>query len=500
MQKKRLPIILLLTVMFGSHIGCSGQHEKNPENKVDRQPAVAGQFYSDNPTELRSMIEGFYAQVKSKPEKNIAAVISPHAGYVFSGPIAAEAYAQIDPDREFDNVFVLASSHQHYFMGASIYNLGDYVTPLGKVPVNIDLANNLIEENPVFQFHPDADKREHSLEVQIPFLQVRLNKPFKLVPIILGTQSPESCEKIAEALLPFFNEKNLFVVSSDFSHYPSYEDAKEADQATCDAITSGDPGTFLDFLKKYKKKDIPNLATNCCGWTSVTTLLYMTSEAGDYQYEPVAYINSGDSRYGDRHQVVGYWAIAVKRTQEFVFTDAEQKELLEIARQTIESWIGDHKVPKIDATDFSDNLMMHAGAFVTLHKNGALRGCIGRFTADIPLYRVIQEMAIAAATEDPRFPQVSENEIKDLNLEISVLSPMRKMESIEELELGKHGIYIKKGFSGGTFLPQVATETGWNKEEFLGHCSRDKAGLGWDGWKTSDVFVYEAFVFGEKKD
>ena len=506
--------------MFGSQLGCSGQHEKKPENKVDRQPAVAGQFYSNNPTELRSMIEGFFAQVKSQPDKNIAAVISPHAGYVFSGPIAAEAYAQIDPDREFDNVFVFASSHQHYFMGASIYNLGDYVTPLGKVPVNLELANKLIEEYPVFEFHPDADKREHSLEVQIPFLQVRLKKPFKLIPIILGTQSPESCEKIAGALLPFFNEKNLFVVSSDFSHYPSYEDAREADQATCDAIVGGDPATFLAFLKSYKKKNVPNLATNCCGWTSVTTLMYLTSKAGNYEYEPVSYTNSGDSRYGDKHQVVGYWAIAVKRTklpgdknspnkpsepatidpktQEFSFSPGEQQELLSIARNTIVSWIEDHRVPKVDATGFSENLTMHAGAFVTLHKNGALRGCIGRFSADIPLYRVIQEMAIAAATEDPRFPEVSEKEIKDLDIEISVLSPMRKIESIDELELGKHGIYIKKGFAGGTFLPQVATETGWNKEEFLGHCSRDKAGLGWDGWKSADVFVYEAFVFGEK--
>jgi AmmeMemoRadiSam system protein A len=142
---------------------------------------------------------------------------------------------------------------------------------------------------------------------------------------------------------------------------------------------------------------------------------------------------------------------------------------------------------------------MKAGAFVTLKENGELRGCIGRFTADIPLYQVIEEMAISSSTQDNRFLPVTAKEIDKLEIEISVLSPMKKISSIDEIVMGKHGIYIKKGWYSGTFLPQVATETGWSREEFLGHCARDKAGIGWDGWKDAEIYTYEACVFSENE-
>ena len=157
----------------------------------------------------------------------------------------------------------------------------------------------------------------------------------------------------------------------------------------------------------------------------------------------------------------------------------------------------ERKVPDVDVSKLSDNVKTNCGVFVTLHKHGELRGCIGRFEPTEPLYKVVQQMAVAASTEDYRFQPVESNEIKDLDLEISVLTPMRKINSIDEIVLGKHGIYIKKGTRGGTFLPQVAKETGWTKEEFLGHCAQDKAGIGWDGWKTADIFIYEALVFSE---
>jgi hypothetical protein len=277
----------------------------------------------------------------------------------------------------------------------------------------------------------------------------------------------------------------------------------KADKATCDTILSGDPDKLLGFLDNYKKKKVPNLATNLCGWTSVITLLYMLSGDQDYSLHPVEYLNSGDSKYGDKDQVVGYWSIAVtkngaKQTSSFVFSDEEKTTLLKIARKTVEVYVTTRKRPAIDTTGFSDNLKLHAGAFVTLKEKGELRGCIGRFTADVPLYQVVQEMAIASSTEDTRFMPVTPSEIPKLEIEISVLSPMKRIHSADEIVLGKHGIYMKKGWSSGTFLPQVATETGWTKEEFLGHCSRDKAGIGWDGWKSAELYTYEALVFSEK--
>ena len=216
-------------------------------------------------------------------------------------------------------------------------------------------------------------------------------------------------------------------------------------------------------------------------------------------------MNSGDSRYGDHAQCVGYWAIAisrnagaaVKNTSAFSFTKEEEKTLLGIARNTIVVYINQHKTPEVDDKNFSSNLKLHAGAFVTLKEKGELRGCIGRFTADIPLWQVVQQMAISSATQDSRFTPVTAREIDKLEIEISVLSPMKRIYSADEIVLGKHGIYIKKGYYSGTFLPQVATETGWSREEFLGHCARDKAGLGWDGWKDAELYTYEALVFGE---
>lgn len=490
-----------LTSMF-SH---SGSSQEGP--KTDRSMAAAGRFYPANADSLKAQLASLFRYAKPRTAVNIQAVISPHAGYVFSGGVAASAFNQIDPDKTYDNIFIIGSSHQASFMGASVYNKGDYLTPLGKVPVNLQLANELIKASPVFSFVREADLGEHSLEVQVPFLQYHMKKAFRIVPIVIGSQSKESCQKIAQALKPYFNEKNLFVISTDFSHYPKYEEAKSADKATCDAIIKNDPNALLSFLDDYEKKNIPNLATNLCGWTSVLTLLYITSGDAGIQYTPLYYQNSGDSKYGDHAQCVGYWAIAVshkavapaKGTQEFSFSEQDKKTLLSIARNTIVVYINERKIPEVDDKNFSPNLKMHAGAFVTLKENGELRGCIGRFTADIPLWKVVQQMAVASATEDSRFLPVTAREVPKLEIEISVLSPMKKICSADEIVLGKHGIYIKKGYASGTFLPQVATETGWNKEEFLGHCSRDKAGLSWDGWKTAEVYTYEACVFGEKE-
>jgi hypothetical protein len=156
-------------------------------------------------------------------------------------------------------------------------------------------------------------------------------------------------------------------------------------------------------------------------------------------------------------------------------------------------------MPEFNSKGYSATMITPCGAFVTLKEKGELRGCIGRFTSEEPLYQVIREMAVAAATQDTRFTPVTGSEIPGLEIEISVLSPMKKIHSIDEIILGKHGIYIKKGWASGTFLPQVATETGWTREEFLGHCSRDKAGIGWNGWKDADIFIYTAEVFAENE-
>jgi len=490
-------MLLLLSIHFWGN----GQSNSGKETSDDRKPCVAGRFYPSNPSELKNELADFFAKAKPKTEGNVLAIVTPHAGYVYSGQVAASAFNQIDANKKYERIFIIGSSHRAHFEGASIYNIGNYTSPLGTAKVDVQLAKKLIAENRVFTFNKDADLYEHSLEVQLPFLQYKMKTDFKIVPIILGTQSKTTIAKISEALKPYFNDKNLFIISSDFSHYPSYKNAVAVDKATADAIVLNSPEAFLDAIEKNDEKQIPNLQTSICGWTSMLTILNITQDLPGIKIIPVEYKNSGDVSIGDKSQVVGYWAMAITQNSGsengFNLSDEDKKTLLRIARHTIDKYINQGIVPEIDASGFSETLKTPAGAFVTLHENGDLRGCIGTFSPTKPLYLVVQEMAISASTKDYRFSKVTSSEIKKIDIEISVLTPMKKINSISEIKLGKHGIYIKKGMNGGTFLPQVATETGWSLDEFLGHCSRDKAGIGWDGWKDADIFIYEALVFEE---
>lgn len=488
-------------IFFGFGQGCKAQDEPGPG---DRQPAVAGRFYPGTEKELKKTLSGLFADAAGRMSGDVRAVVCPHAGYVYSGKVAAAGYNQIDPKRPYERVFIIASSHHAYYPGVSVYNAGNFVTPLGMVTVDTALATSLIRSHRLFSFEPEADRKEHSLEVQVPFLQYHLTHPFTLVPLVMGTQSAQECRKIAEVLKPYFNERNLFVISTDFAHYPTYNDAVTADKATCDAIVSRSPAALMKFLTDYEKKDIPNLSTNLCGWTSVLTLLYLLEGDPSMTIKPVQYMNSGDSDQGNRSQVVGYWSMVVtkegkrEKDETFAISDNEKMQLLMIARRTVEGYCRYRRIPESGFSGLSQGMTMRAGAFVTLREHGELRGCIGRFTSEKPLYELVQQMSVASSTEDPRFSPVREDELEDLEVEISVLSPMKKITSVEDFIPGKHGIYIKKGNRSGTFLPQVAGETGWSREELLGHCSRDKAGIGWDGWKEAELFIYEAVVFSEQ--
>ncbi len=179
----------------------------------------------------------------------------------------------------------------------------------------------------------------------------------------------------------------------------------------------------------------------------------------------------------------------------------EKKRLLLIARKALEEEIGSSLPHRLIAKDLPPALLQDGSAFVSLHtrKDNKLRGCIGRFNTYIPLYELVRELVVSSATKDYRFPAMKADELERVDIEISVLSPQKKISSIEEIELGRHGIYIKKDAQSGTFLPQVAAEQGWDLEEFLGYCSKHKAGLGWNGWKEADIYIFEAEIFSEKE-
>ncbi len=478
---------------------------------TDRQPFAAGKFYpADKETLTNDLSKLFEECVKPSSELKVRAIISPHAGYVFSGKIAASAFSAIDRDATYKNIFVIGSSHIMAFDGASVYDTGDYVTPLGNVNVNREIASRLKRENKLFDFPVTAHIREHSLEVQMPFIQYYFRNKIPVVPIIIAANNASTIKKLAEILKPWFTPDNLFVISSDFSHYPSYKTAIEVDRATAEAIISGSPRKFLDVLRKNEQTGDPGLVTSMCGWTSGLLLLYLAEGDTALEFRKVDYCNSGDSKYGDKDEVVGYNGIVLfekksdpqdpkQLSDEIKFTSSEKDQLIDLARSNIRSLLYDKKRVRVDAGKLPEVFRKPLGAFVTLKINGALRGCIGRFISSEPLYEVVLESSESSAFEDPRFSPLTKDELPETDIEITVLGPLKKINSIKEIVLGRHGIYITKDNHSGTMLPQVATENGWTLEQFLGYTSRDKAGIGWDGWKNADIYIYEGIVLEEKK-
>ncbi len=497
MRAHRLTLVsaLPLLLLAGS---CRAQ-----DPSIDRRPAVAGSFYPGTAGALKEELGALFSGAVPRSGGTVVALIAPHAGYVFSGGTAASAFNQVDPAAAFDNIFLLGPSHRVAFEGAAVYCSGDFLTPLGRVKVNRDLAKQLARESDVFTCREDVHAEEHSVEVELPFLQYHLKKDFRIVPVVIGSSSATTCRRIADALRPYFTPANLFVISSDFSHYPPYAEAVKVDRESADAILSNSPAKLLATVSANEARGVPGLATCMCGWSCILTLMDLTQGRDDLEYRDVQYRNSGDAAGASRDAVVGYHAITVSLRpppgQGFRLDAPSHRLLLELARSSIEHFLETGKTLEVHPEDFPAAVQRDGGAFVTLTKQGELRGCIGRFVSSEPLYRVVQQMAVAAATEDYRFPPVTRDEMRGLAVEVSVLSPMRRISSIDEIELGRHGIYLRKGGRSGTFLPQVARETGWTKEEFLGHCAAEKAGIGWDGWKDAEIYVYEADVFGEHR-
>ena len=472
---------------------CNGNVAKEP---IVRPATQANRFYTGDAKELSEEVDSFLAlHAKDRKYEHVAALIVPHAGYYFSGNVAAAAYQSIHYDVQYKRIFLLGPSHHEWYDGASVNTEYDYYsTPLGNVKVDVETAQKLIEADSVFSCQPKAHDREHCLEVQLPFLERRFGEVPPIVPIIISTNDFRKLQRIAEVLKPYMTEENLFVVSSDFSHYPKYEDACEVDARTGKAVETGDVERFIAQLEENARSGVRNLATSACGELAIATLMLMMQDGG-YEVKHLLYQNSGDIDNHDHSRVVGYHAFAVLRKSEFSLKDEEKRMLKDIALTSIKDSLDRKRIAQPTLNSQFSILNSRCGAFVSLHKQGRLRGCIGHFGEDVPLHEIVAEMARAAAFEDPRFMPVTREELDDIDIEISVLTPMRRIQSLDEFQLHKHGIYIKKGYRSGTFLPQVADEVNWTKEEFVGHCAQDKAGIGWDGWKDAELYVYEAIVF-----
>jgi hypothetical protein len=471
-----------------------------------RPAAVAGSFYPADPKALSAMIDGMMAQVSGPAVTDpIIAVVAPHAGYEYSGPVAAYTYAALK-GRKYARVVIIGPTHHVAFNYTSVYDGDAYATPLGNVKVDKAFARRLAEMSPTMSLSgeghdPTPEGGEHSIEVALPWLQKVLGS-FEIVPIVMGDQSYENSRALGAALAKLIKSEGnpgetLVVASSDLSHFHTYSDAEEIDHKTLNALQSWD---YFSMSRNFRSR-----VWEACGGAPIVAAMIYAERMGANQARVLRYANSGDV-IGDHQSVVGYSAdVFVKAPgtkaaeTPFSLSDRDKTELLALARHSVEHVVqtGTAFEPPASA---SAALNQERGAFVTLTNAGALRGCIGYTSAAKPLYLTVRDTAALAALHDSRFEPVSASELPHLEYEISVLSPLRRVHDVHQIRIGEDGLLMKNGDSEGLLLPQVPLEQNWDRQTFLEQTCR-KAGMDIHCWKdeNTDIFSFTAVVFGEHK-
>ncbi len=492
---------LLFSISF---FGSQSSLLEAADRKV-RTAGVAGSFYPADAAELTAMMDGYLAEADvPRIDGPILGVIAPHAGYQYSGPVAACTYAALKGHR-YARVVVIAPSHVEAFGFTSVYDGDAYSTPLGTVHVDTGFAKHLAGMKSSIRLSGcghalRGGEVEHAIEVQLPWLQ-RVLGEFTLVPVVMGDQSYESSRDLGVSLANLIAKDGdgatLIVASSDLSHFHPDNDAVKIDRKTLDAVQSWD---YLSMSRNFEER-----VWEACGGAPIVAAMITAEREGADQAMLLHYANSGDVT-GDRSPVVGYGAVAlVKAPQQhaiedtFSLSESEKDALIVLARTSVEHAIREQK-PYQPPAPSQPALNRESGAFVTLKEAGELRGCIGYPSASKPLYETIRDTAMLAAFSDQRFRPVSPDEVSKLEYEISVLSPLRRVGDVRQIEVGRHGLLVKNGRREGLLLPQVATEQHWDRVTFLEQTCV-KAGMSEQCWKQegTDIFCFTAEVFGEHR-
>jgi len=537
-----LTIIAFTTFLFSFNTWNNNTYEKSKE-KI-RPYLTTGAWYPNNPDSLNNMLDTFFTktEVKTLPGK-IVGLIAPHAGLAYSGQCAAKAYKQLEQLPQFDQVFLLGVSHHAGFYGAVISDFDFNSTPLGIIPVNTTITSQLAKEK-FFTLNSRIMQQEHSLENQLPFLQYILKKhkpgtqKIRIIPILFGHLEKKDFPEMASILKKYMNDQTLVIASTDFTHYGSTFDYTpfKNDAQVKENLTALDMGMIktiialnLEEFLNYKQKT----GITMCGLTPVGVLISLCQGQG-YNASLMDYYKSGD-RDNNYELSVSYASIIItqspnttqkKTTTPYPGTPLptpgpmvqdktlkpqpssinalgrnDRKTLLIIARETLTlHFAGKNTEPEELAKNIqlTPPLKENAGVFVTLRKQGELRGCIGNIIGFEPVWRGVRNNALKAAFEDPRFPALEEEEMGSIQIEISVMTPLQKIEDYKKIRLGTDGVVIRKGSYQAIFLPQVATETGWGLDDFLGHLC-NKAGLPGNAYKSEDMefFIFQAQVFTE---
>ncbi|MBU0509270.1 AmmeMemoRadiSam system protein B [bacterium] len=500
-------MLCIVSVLILLSSGCSARQT----SATVREPAVAGQFYPSDATALRLAIDRFMAEALPKRVDKPLAIIVPHAGYVYCGQIIADAFRQTEGE-SYDLIVILGTNHTiSGFHGVSVYTRGSFRTPLGDAAIDEKAADRLLEADRDFVFDPRVHAKEHSIEVEIPFVQT-LFPDAKILPIVIGSPDLELCTRLAEALTTILQDRRVLIVaSSDLSHYPQYEDARRVDKEMLKTVALLDAEAVLATIPVLMSQRVQGLFTCACGDGPILTAMIAAKKWGANRGTVISYANSGDALVGDYNRVVGYGAVVFTKDEAgadtsalqlqpeagstSVLTASDKSALLALARKSIEWQLTSQTLPL--PRGFGAGARIKEGAFVTLKKRGELRGCIGHMAEDTPLDRVVGRMALSAAFEDRRFRPVTASEMSEITVEISALTPMQPITDAGKIRIGTDGVVIRKEGRSAVYLPQVATEQNWSREEMLGHLC-EKAGLPGDAWKRDAQFlVFQAVVFSE---
>ncbi|MGD2178177.1 MAG: AmmeMemoRadiSam system protein B [Anaerolineae bacterium] len=471
-----------------------GHSTDTPTGRI-RSAAVAGSWYPRDPDQLGDIIDAMLGAIEPVGGAPTGLLV-PHAGYVYSGPVAAAGFRQLEQG-VYQVAVIIASDHQVPLSDPiSVWAEGGFETPLGVVPVDQGIAQALVDADPRITFDPAAHGGEHPIEIELPFLQ-RVCPDCRLVPVLMSDDSEKTVGALSEALLAVLPREGAVVIaSSDLSHYPSYENAQVVDGATLSAIETGDSAQVRDAIGDLMSRGVPNLATCACGQGPILVTMRVAHGLQADTVSILHYANSGDAPQGNRERVVGYGAVMFWRYEPPNLNGAQEEALLTLARSTLQTYLEERSIPDHDIDD--PTLTRRSAVFVTLRQQGELRGCMGHTRADLPLFEAVQQMAVQAATEDPRFPGLAREALDDVTIEVSVLSPFRRLTDVGQIEVGAHGLMVFKEGEQGLLLPQVPVEQGWDGQMYLHHLCL-KAGLAEGCWRDgAALYTFTAVVFGEE--
>jgi AmmeMemoRadiSam system protein B/AmmeMemoRadiSam system protein A len=491
-------------------LGCHGGGALRAGEEV-RPAAQAGRFYPAEATKLAAAVEGFLADAVPVRVPEPIALVVPHAGYVFSGQIAADGFRQA-ADRTYETIVVLGTNHTTPgFDKVGLTDVAGFHTPLGTLAVDTALVRALLAECRDCVLNREVHAQEHSIEVQLPFIQ-KLFPQATLLALVVGSEDVALAQRVGAALAKVVaGRKVLLVASSDLSHYPRAEDGEAPDRAVLDAVASLDLDKVRATTRAWMRRGIPQLSTCACGEAPILVALAAAKALGAKNGVVLSRTNSGRGLVSGEERTVGYGAVAFTAgavlpgaidepgrvrpgTRERIGAD-DRRVLLALARKAIQRRLTTDTVPL--PRGLSARGWQRQGAFVTLKKHGDLRGCIGRIPPEVPLGQLVGAMALAAAFEDPRFRPLALDELSAVTIEISALTPPVRVPRADDIVVGRHGVLLRKGSSGAVFLPQVATEQGWDRNQLLDHLC-EKGGMSAGCWKSgAELSVFEAEVFHE---